>query len=293
MRNISSFYGRRGIPDWTRRHVREQIYLRVAYNEQDWRPLGPKPARTGGGANKQATFDIDAFRAEYPDSIHTIPAVSKADVVNFEEQITCDGSRVWTCEVKEWSRRQSRVTREANQATETAGTSPSAKKKNDKDSQLGELLAKDPVWKKIAAAREKKGPHRPVTDEERKQLGTRAELKDLNPYARNGFWKLLQMASKGDSPNRWMDQDGGLLPPFFADLDGCGSCTAGAAYVTPNSFHSRNGKPQLACFNKRCYTQKVDAGAAEYRGKLEAHKKGLFRGGQGGGPKVNARHGRR
>ena len=41
VRVIRGTYGRRGAPDWSRRHVREQIYLRVAYNEKDWRPLGP------------------------------------------------------------------------------------------------------------------------------------------------------------------------------------------------------------------------------------------------------------
>ena len=277
VRIISSFYGRRGIPDWSRRHVRERIYLRVAYNEQDWRPLGPKSdAHTVGGANKEATFDVEAFRAEFAGSVHTIPAVSKTETVNYELQLTCDGSRLWTCQVKEWSRRQSRATREASKAAGEVGKTPDGrtKKKADKDSQLGELLVRDPVFKSIAAAREKKGANRPVTDEERQQLGIRAELKEVG-YNRNPFWKLLEQAGKNAHPNRWMDEDGGLLPPFFVDLDGCKSCTAGAAYVL--SPYHRNSKPQLACFNKRCYSEKLEAGAAAYREKLEDHKKGLFR----------------
>ena len=83
-----------------------------------------------------------------------------------------------TCEVKEWSRRQSRATREANREAAASGQVHATKKENDAASQLGELLAQDPVWKLIAAGREagKKGPHRPVTDQERELLGTRAVL---------------------------------------------------------------------------------------------------------------------
>ena len=67
---ITSVYGRRGAPDWSRRHVRQRIYERVAYNEKEWRPLGPKPQHTVGEANKEATFDIEAFKADFPDSLH-------------------------------------------------------------------------------------------------------------------------------------------------------------------------------------------------------------------------------
>ena len=251
----------------------------MAYNEQDWRPLGPKPAtHTVGGAHKEATFDVEAFKAEFPDSLHTIPAVSKADIVNYEEQITCDGSRLWTCQIREWTRRQTRATREANKQTEEATRTPDGrtKVKADKDSQLGEILAKDPVFVEIAAAREKKGPHRPLTDEERKQLGTRAELKEVSLYSRNPFWKRLQKARRTDNPHRWQDDDGGIMPPFFPDLADCRGCTAGAAYVRVRRYSNTKDKPELACFNKRCYNEKLKAGAAEYREKLEAQKKVLF-----------------
>ena len=141
VRSISRVFGSRGAPDWTRRHVREQIYLKVAYNQQ-WRPLGPKPpTHTVGEANQEATFDVGAFRAEYPDSLHTIPAVSEVKSVNYEAQLICDGSRLWTCNVKEWSRRQSRATREANREAAASGQAPASKKDNDAASQLGEILA--------------------------------------------------------------------------------------------------------------------------------------------------------
>ena len=193
--NVSRVFGSRGAPDWSRRHVREQIYLKVAYNEQDWRPLGPKPPDTTGGAHKEATFDVEAFRDEYPDSLHTIPAVSEVRSVNYDAQLICDSSRLWTCEVKEWSRRQSRATRELNREAAATGKPPASKKENDAASQLGELLAQDPVWKLIASGREtgKKGPHRPVNDQERELLGTRAVLKEVILYGsdKTSFWKVL------------------------------------------------------------------------------------------------------
>ena len=60
------------------------------------------------------------------------------------------------------------LTREANKEAQASGQTPASKKENDDASQLGELLAQDPVWKLIASGREtgKKGPHRPVTDQD-------------------------------------------------------------------------------------------------------------------------------
>ena len=276
--NVSRVFGSRGSPDWTRRHVREQIYLRVSYNEQDWRPLGPKqPHHTVGGAHKEANFDVEAFKAEYPDSLHTIPAVSEVKSVNYEMQLICDSSRLWTCEVKEWSRRQSRATREANKEAAASGQTQASKKDNDAASQLGEILGQDPVWKLIASGREtgKKGPHRPVNDQERELLGTRAVLKEIVDYGsgKTGFHKLLSKAKRNEYPGRWQDNEGGVLPPFFPDLDECHRCVAGAAYAK----RRYNSGAILACFNKRCYSKKFEAGAAVFREKLEARKKDLFR----------------
>ena len=71
------------------------------------------------------------------------------------------------------------------------------------------------------------------------------------------------------------------MPPFFPDLAGCRGCTVGAAYVRVRvrvrGYSNTKDKPELACFNKRCYSEKLEAGAAAYREKLEDHKKGLFR----------------
>ena len=95
----------------------------------------------------------------------------------------------------------------------TSGQAPASKKDNDAASQLGELLAQDPVWKLIASGREtgKKGPHRPVTDQERELLGTRAVLKEVIPHGsdKTPFWKVLSTTKVDDYPNSWLDNQRG------------------------------------------------------------------------------------
>ena len=98
------------LPNWSRKNVRLEIAERVANNEQDFRPLGRREAGMPGlaGAVRETTFDIEAFSQERPDAIHTIPAGDK--------------SRIWTCDVKEWRRRQTQASREANKQSEASGT---------------------------------------------------------------------------------------------------------------------------------------------------------------------------
>ena len=149
------------LPNWSRKNVRLEIAERVANNEQDFRPLGRREAGMPGlaGAVRETTFDIEAFSQERPDAIHTIPAGDK--------------SRIWTCDVKEWRRRQTQASREANKQSEASGTKTNAGRYStpSPDKQFEQALSKDPVWKGIVARRGTKGPNRPVTDEERAALG--------------------------------------------------------------------------------------------------------------------------
>ena len=136
------------LPNWSRQNVRLEISERVANNEQDFRPLGPRVADMPGlrGAARETTFDVEAFSQERPDSLHTIPAGDK--------------SRVWSCDVREWCRRQTQASREANKQAEVSGTRTKAGGSTapSSDKQFGLALTKDPVWKGILARREKKGP---------------------------------------------------------------------------------------------------------------------------------------
>ena len=258
-----------GPPDWRRRNVRKMICGRVEANENDWRPLGPRPKNINAGGYREASFDVEAFTGERPRTLHTIPSDMLGDG-NYA------GSRVWTCDVKTWRSWQTRATKEANKEEAAAGGQSAATpaKGLSRDKQFEEVLAKDPVWKKISVSRETPGPARPVTEEERTQLGTKVELRDVS-YGSPAFWKILKKIPAADH-YEWRGERGGGVPPWFPDLRECQRCTIGAAYGK-----SRDGytlpKPTLCCFNKAHYEEKLQAGQAAFRGKLEAQRVGADR----------------
>ena len=274
--NVETFGG--GVPDWRRRHVRKMISEAVSYNEKEWRPLGAPTAHSTGGGNRVATFDRDDFVWEHRDSLHTIPA-DDGHVENYRLTERYDKSRQWTCEVKEWSRRQSRATREATKETEASGgTAPATSSKSGgRDKHFEVVLAKDPVMKTVVASREKKGPSRPVDAAEKDLLGTRAELRDVSPNTR--FWKILEPSNLDHRSNKyaWSREAGGPVPPWFPDLDECRKrCTIGAAYAKSRDGYTLRDVT-LVCMNQEHYQEKLNVGEAAYRGKLQSHQEGIDR----------------
>ena len=274
---IAKTWGFRGAPDWSRRHVRKLIFERVAVNEADFRPLGPrgKMGYSGyhAGSHREAGFDVEAFSAERPGKLHTIPNPS-------DDDDKYESSRVWTCDAKAWRSAQSRATRESNKeavATGQPATTSTSSKAPSRDQKFEEALSQDPVWKAIAAARETPGRARPATDEEREALGTRAELKVFSTYGGYGtFHKILQITD-AENFHSW-NRDGGQLPPWFPDLKECQrTCTVGATYVMSSENYGGPSKPILACFNKEHYLEKLERGLAEYKAKVEEQRTGMDR----------------
>ena len=268
IQGIVRTWGHYGAPDWSRRHVRQLIGRRVSINESDFRPLGPRHNYFVGGAFREATFDVDAFSAERSGMLHTIPADDGGEKY--------ESSRVWTCDVKAWRSWQRNASRAANkEAVATGGErAMNPNRTPSRDEQLAQLMESDPVWLQIAAARETPGPSRPVTDEEREQLGTRAEFREVGHYG-EGFWKILQKGRPEDTRS-WERQEGGPVPPWFPNLKECQRCTIGASYAK-----SRGGYPlsdaKLVCFNQKHYQEKLQAGEAKYKAKLEGSRKGIDR----------------
>ena len=273
--NVETYGG--GVPDWRRRHVRKMISEAVSYNEKEWRPLGLPTAHSTGGGRREAAFDRDEFVWEYRDNLHTIPA-DDGHIENYRPTELYDKSRQWTCEVKEWSRRQASATREANKEAEASGgTAPATSSKSGgRDKQFESALAKDPVMKQVAAAREKKGPSRPVDAAEKEQLGTRAALRDIS--GNTVFWKILEPSNLDARPNKyaWSREQGGSVPPWFPDLDECRRCTIGAAYAKSRDGYTLRDVT-LVCMNQEHFQEKLQAGEAAYREKTEAHQKGIDR----------------
>ena len=267
---VNPYYARQGLPDWRRSNVRRAISERVAYNETDYRPLGPRTGHGTAGSAREATFDVDTFAAERPDALHTIPDRDGPDEKH-------EGSRLWTCAVKDWTREQTRATREANKEAVESGREPpaaSSKKAVSRDKQFEQLLTSDPVWKQITASRETPGPNRPTTDEEREQLGTRSEFRELGSYG-DGFWKILQKADPRSS-YEWERDGGGGVPPWFPNLKECQQCTIGATYAKSRGGHPLR-EPTLVCINRDHYLEKVRVGEAAYREKKAAQKRGFDR----------------
>ena len=266
-------------PNWSRKNVRKRISENISYSEKEFRPIGPKTGHETGEGHKEATFDTDAFAFEFADCLHTIPA-DDGRSENYHRLQNYDKSRVWTCQVREWSRRQSRATRERNAQAKAATTATaeglglaSAPKNPSRDKVFEGLLAEDPVFKEIVFSREKSGPNRPATDEEREALGTRAEFRSVDYNTK--FWKILERGEKADAYG--VERlDGGRVPPWFPDLKECRRCTIGAAYAkSRDGYGLRN--PVLVCFNKQHYLEKLTAGEAAYREKLQAHILGMDR----------------
>ena len=246
-------------PNWSRRNVRNLISQQVANNEKDFRPLGQRESGVGGhgylaGAAREAGFDVEAFAADHPDALHTIP--------------NGDKSRLWTCAVKDWRSWQTRATREGTKAAEAAGVARETpvNKSADRNKQFEQALGKDPVWRGIVANRENKGPNRPVTAEEKAALGTRAELNVVDMYG-DAFWKTLANG-RPEYPREWEGRDGNRVPPFFK-LSGCQGCVAGAAYATSRPSYYWN-EIRLICTNKTCYDRKVAGDEAVHREQVEA-----------------------
>ena len=116
-----------GAPDWSVKSVRSAIFDRVVHeNKEAWRPLEKGVQSSYGIPN----FDVDAFAKEFPTLVHHIPIGSG------------DGSKLWTCNVREWRRLQSAATRAS---TNKANSDPPAKlDKREETAYLG-ALANDPV----------------------------------------------------------------------------------------------------------------------------------------------------
>ncbi|MCY4559085.1 MAG: ParB/RepB/Spo0J family partition protein [Chloroflexi bacterium] len=270
-------YNDGGRADWRRRNVRKMISETVSFVEnRSFRPIGPRTGHEIGRGNGEPTFDVDAFSAAHPHRLHTIPADDGASE-NYRLLERYEKSRVWTCHVREWSRWQSRDTRERNRAIEAHGDGSGGRPPEKKDTSnvrlLEQLLGKDPVWTRIAAARPQPGPDRPVTDEEKELLGTRATFHQVG-YDSALFYKIL---NKGDRTevHRWEDDNGGFVPPFF-DLEECQDCVIGAAYGGSQHGYPMH-KPALACFNREHYQEKLAAASAEYRAKLDSQITGAER----------------
>ena len=269
---IARMSGYGGGPDWRTHHVRERIRDAVIRNDPDWRPVDAgDDGYLPGPTSRAPSFDVAAFKKDHEQSCHTIP---RAD----------DKSRVWTCNVKEWRRRQTAGTREANQAAEAQGKPKTTASVSERGGMFS--IVQDPVLKAIRkggvvmeTARgavvsantpeaegfettERKlvaGKNSQVSDDEKAALGTRGE-KPVDILTKK-FHKVLEERRNGY---------GGGVPAYFPDLEEClTKCTWGAGYGT----QYRGDKARLYCFNSTHFNEKKARGAEVFKAELEARVK--------------------
>ena len=278
---IARMDGLDGAPDWRTKHVREQIRSAVIRFDSDWRPLeaaGEHDLSYGYGPGVSATsrapsFDVAVFIKDCENQCHTIPRLD-------------DKSRAWTCNVKEWRRRQTAGTREANHAAEAQGkpkfTAP------DSERQHADRIVQDPVLKAVRkggvvmeTARgavvpantpeaegfettERKltaGKNSQVSDDEKAALGTRA-AKPVDIHTK----PFRQVLEEQHPNNRYS----GGVPAYFPDLEECVKrCTWGAGY----GYDYRGSLVRLYCFNKKHFDEKKSRGAEAFKAELEERVK--------------------
>jgi len=161
-------------PDWRGPNIRRLIRELVTGRFQEhWRPLADVTGDqddlgfTGPAIGRRPTFDVTAFKAQFPMAFHQIPLERG------------DGTRTWTCDSKEWRRWQSAATRAQNKEAEATGTPAPGAKRTDRD----EVLARDPVLKKLVGvsaetiAKEVAGRLEPPTLGEARELAA-----DIHEY---------------------------------------------------------------------------------------------------------------
>ena len=240
-------------------------------------PWDRGPYTIRGGATREATFDTATFAQQLPDTLHTIPAANSLDehhelLVRLITGLDLRGEGMDPAADQghegghQGSRHGHRRSRGGGVIEESAS----------KDKQFEHLMAKDPVFKQIARAREKKGPNRPVNDDERAQLGTRADLRDVS--GNTAFWKILEKGNLDGRQNKyaWSREGGGPVPPWFPDLDECKRCTIGAAYAKSRDGYTLRDVT-LVCMNREHYQQKLNLGEAAYRGTFQSQEEEIDR----------------
>lgn len=235
-------------PDWRTEHIRKLVRDAVGRYDTDWRPLDVREGDTadfapeGAGYAREPNFDVPVFLGDFPDLNHVIPRR--------------DGKagRAWTCNVKEWRKRQSAQTREANKTAGTTGArEPTSDTGRKREAQSTAALAKDPAVKAVRAALDKaeRGTGGELSAAERLQLGVRGQ--PVRVFSYSDFHEGL-----------------GELPEWWPDRAEClETCTIGAAYGSDY----RGDPVRLFCTNRKNFDDKRSRGIAALKERLVGDRK--------------------
>ena len=206
-----------------------------------WRPL-----YEDGDQRRTVGFDVAAFKAENPHSIHVLPIGDES------------GGGEWTCEAKRWSSASAKATREANKAEQGGGTNQSTPtgpvKQSEADVEWWKVVKRDPVVKEVVGKRLRAMTSpQDLTETDIVALGTRVER-------RKGELIALPNAAQPEGV-KLGDRDPGEKPPMF-DFSQCASCINGATWYLPPSYYG--DKPRLACSNRQAWLDKKSVGMQKW-----------------------------
>lgn len=169
----NDYYTRDGAPDWSIDSVKEKMNHQVTSRfAQEWRPFWkPDGHGFGGTGYSPPTFDLKDFSKEFPTHVHQIPRGK-------------NGARAWTCNVREWKRRQTASTKAAGKAVSQA-----PKMGESDTAQYLQALKNDPVMLAIKAGEDVatepvSAPPRPQAPEGEDDLKA-AEYKKINRWVWN------------------------------------------------------------------------------------------------------------
>ena len=207
----------------------------VDHPDRMWRPLEADGAMT-------PSFDVAQFKAELPESVHTLPVGMLS------------GGSEWTCDVKEWRRRQTAATRERNQGKAPAKSSGGHTDRN-LEAWLKVVRADPVVIEVLGKSRAKQlDPARgPLSGEESEALGSRIKRmkpSDLVPLPLEAHPD--EMSKKLPVQVRAAD-----TPPLF-DFEECRTCPK-ATWALPRGY-SYSPLVQLHCSDPERYNDKKAQG---------------------------------
>ena len=234
--------------DWRTEHIRKLVRNALGRFDADWRPLEVREGdvaeygglNEGSGFAREPSFNVPDLLNDFPDDNHVLPRL--------------DGkTRAWTCNVKEWRKRQSAATREANKAAGTTGPAlATSESGRQREKQSNAALAKDPAVKAVRAELDKadRGTGGELSAAEREKLGVRGEPVRVFKY--DEFHERLD-----------------ALPDWWPDRAEClETCTIGAAYGS-----DYQGNPvRLFCTNQKNFNDKRSRGIAALRERLDAER---------------------
>lgn len=229
-------------PNYTVKAVRSAIEEAVRYTQELDKKTGYGWRQLYKSSLTAVSFDVDAFRKDFPHHVHGIPAADPKG----------EKSQPWTCMGKEWGKRQAAATREINKAKKEGGDASAVTEGTKRHEEFLGVLSKDELAREVILPRKDK-KLKGITSEEADKLGTRA--KPLYGYGRMEEFRQ-ELTLEGYR----------ALPFFFPDLEECLTrCTIGARYAQ----QWQGGPFALVCTNQEHFTEKLQRGLQEQAAKVQ------------------------